>query len=73
MLPHKTRKIDNGKASYGSNSCIPKKKEDYIVPPPIPHAFDNAELILKVSTSITSSGYIGKKPLNTHFWSAASH
>ena len=50
------KQFDMGKASKGSNSCTPRRKAEYTVPPPIPHAVAKAELTLSTRTSNSSRG-----------------
>ena len=56
-MPHNNmRKFETGKASLGSNCSIPNNTDEYIVPPPMPHAVDNELLINNITNSNNSKG-----------------
>ena len=63
---NKIKKLDIGKAWFGSNSSTPKIIEEYTAPPPMPHEVAKDELIIRIKISNNSRGYKGKNPLNLH-------
>lgn len=57
IIPHESIKtFDIGKASDGSKFCIPKKKAEYSVPPPISQVVAKALLKLSINISSSSNG-----------------